>query len=81
MIWFDIAVLIALCMTGPLGDRSLKLFCTSATAPASAPASAAFCACVRAVMNMPTSMASVDAARKPMNPMPTYTKDMPCSSR
>ena len=65
------AVLTALDTAGPPGERSLKLFNASEVAPASAPASAEFCAWLRAVMNMPTSIASVVAARNPMKPRPT----------
>src|SRR6185503_20242584 len=75
------AVLTALCTAGPPVVRSSKLLNASAVAPASAPASAAFCACDRAVMNMPTSMASVDAATNAMKPSPMKTNDMPRSSR
>src|SRR5215211_1429803 len=50
-------------------------------APESAAASAAVCAWERAVMNIPTSMASVVAATKAMKPTPTNTSDMPRSSR
>ena len=38
-------------------------------------------ACDRAVMNMPTSIASVDAAKNAMKPIPSHTNDMPRSSR
>ena len=64
------AELMALCTAGPLADRSVKLLLTSAMTPPSAPASAAFCACVRAFMNMPTSMASVAAAMNAKSPAP-----------
>src|SRR4051812_24448564 len=66
---FFLAVAMATWTAGPVAVRSIQLSRTSATAPASAPASAAFWACDRAVMNMPTSMASVDAAMNVMKPM------------
>ena len=65
------AVLTALETAGPDGLRSVKLLNASEVAPANAPASAEFCAWLRAVMNMPTSIASVVAARNPMKPRPT----------
>src|SRR6267142_3273442 len=52
----------------------------SAVAPASAPASAEFWAWLRAVIIMPTSMASMLAARNPMNPTATNTSENPDSS-
>ena len=78
---FAFAVLMALCTAGPVALRSFQLFRTSAMAPDIAPASAAFCVWLRAVMNMPTSIASVVADMKAMKPMPMYTNDMPRSSR
>jgi len=61
--------------------RSVKLLNTKATAPACAPASAAFCACDLAVMNMPTSTASVVAAMNAMKPTLTKTSETPRSLR
>ena len=66
---------------GPDAERLSKSSNARATAPARAPASAEFWAWLRAVMNMPTSMASVVAARNAMKPMPTNTNDIPRSSR
>ena len=80
---FCVAVpaLIAFCTAGPVAERSSKLSNTSATAPANAPESAAVCDCVRATINMPTSMASIAALMNARNPTPTMTSVMPRSSR
>ena len=78
------AALTALWTAGPVEVRLLKSLNASATAPESAPASAAFCAWDLAVIIMPTSTASVVAAMNAMNPSPTITNVMPrwlCRSR
>ena len=59
----------------------MKLLNARAVAPASAPASAAFWDCDRAVISIPTSMASMLAAINAMNPAPTMIRDMPRSLR
>src|SRR5262245_17038191 len=71
----------ALVTAGPPAVWSVKLLNTRAVAPASAPASAEVCACVRAVNKRPTSIASIDAAIKAMKPKPTKTNCIPLSSR
>ena len=71
----------ALVTAGPLALRSSQLSNASDVAPASAAASAEFCAWLRAVMSMPTSIASMLAPRNAMNPSPTKTYVMPDSSR
>src|SRR3954462_13943003 len=68
---------IALVTAGPPAERSVKLSYTSAVAPASAPASAEFCAWLRAVINMPTSMASMLAPTNAIMPNLTNTKLIP----
>src|SRR5580765_3897326 len=59
---FACAAPMALVTAGPLADWSVKLLNARAVAPASAPASAEFWACERAVRSMPTSIASTDTA-------------------
>src|SRR5829696_7541045 len=49
-------------------------------APASAPASAAFCAWLRALISMPTSIASMLAPMSARPPAPTKTRENPDSS-
>jgi hypothetical protein len=81
MTWLALAVAIALTTAGPLAERSVQLSNARAVAPARAPASAEFCAWLRAVISMPTSIASMLAATNAMHPRPTKTSENPDSSR
>ena len=54
--WFACDAAIALVTAGPAAVRSSQLSYASAVAPASAPESAEFCAWLRAVINIPTSI-------------------------
>ena len=73
MTWLFVAAAIAVVTEGPDAERSSKSSKNSAAAPPSAPASAAFCAWFRAVISMPTSMASMLALRNAMQPRPMNT--------
>ena len=80
MTWLPREALSALVTAGPVAVRSPQLSNTNAVAPARAPASAEFCAWLRAVINMPTSIASMLTPRNAMKPMPTKTSENPSSS-
>src|SRR5262249_19421876 len=81
MTWFCCDVVTVYVTAGPVAERSVQLSNASAVAPASAPASAEFCACVRAVISMPTSIASVQTPRNARNPSATKASENPSSPR
>src|SRR5207253_3925469 len=73
MTWFACPAAMALVTAGPVALRSSQLSNASDVAPASAAASAEFCAWLRAVLSMPTSMASMLGPRNAMYPRPAKT--------